>query len=184
MKQDHRVRITKMLLQESFVTLLREKPLSKITVREICDRAGINRATFYAHYHDLDALNKEIETELSDAIMNAVSSSVDAPSIESFCSEICRIIIKNWSWCETLFGENGDPDLPVRIINRIRAESIAAWKREFPEASDHQLDRLYTFAAHGSLAIISDWVRTGMHESPEEIAAFIGRVVPSCLAGL
>ena len=184
MKQDHRVRITKMLLQESFVSLLREKPMGKITVRELCDRADINRATFYAHYRDLDDLNAEIERELSSAIMNAVFSSPDKPTIEGFCGQICQIIADNRSWCEAIFGENGDPELPLRIIEGMRKEGIATWKRDNPHATDAQLENLYTFAASGSLAIVSKWVRSGMRESPQEIAAFIGTTIASCLESL
>lgn len=184
MKQDHRVRITKMLLTESFVDLLREKPIAKITVREICDRAGVNRATFYAHYRDIDDLKNEIEDALSDAITHSVLTSQESASIEAFCNEICRIIVENRSWCEAVFGENGDPELPVRIIERMRVEGIAAWKRRCPDASPSDLERLYTFASSGSLAVVSCWVQSGMRETPDEIAQFIGTTIKSCLEGL
>ena len=49
-KQDARVRYTKMMIRNSLLELLRTKPIAKITVTEICEMAGINRATFYAHY--------------------------------------------------------------------------------------------------------------------------------------
>ena len=48
-KQDARVRYTKMVVKESLMELLRVKPVAKVTVTEICERAGINRATFDAH---------------------------------------------------------------------------------------------------------------------------------------
>ena len=48
MKQDHRVRLTKLLLREAFLDLLVEKPVAKITVKELCEQANVNRATFYA----------------------------------------------------------------------------------------------------------------------------------------
>ena len=39
MKQDHRVRLTKMMLRDSFFDLMQEKPVGKITVKELCDKA-------------------------------------------------------------------------------------------------------------------------------------------------
>ena len=45
-KQDARVRYTKMMIRNSLLELLRTKPIAKITVTEICEMAGINRATF------------------------------------------------------------------------------------------------------------------------------------------
>ena len=49
-EQDNRVRVTKILIRHAFLQLLKEKPLQSITVRELCQNAGINRGTFYTHY--------------------------------------------------------------------------------------------------------------------------------------
>lgn len=51
-KEDRRVKFTKMFLKESLIDLLEEKSIFKITIKEICEKADINRATFYAHYSD------------------------------------------------------------------------------------------------------------------------------------
>ena len=45
-KQDARVRYTKMMVKSSLLELMQTKPVAKITVTEICEKAGINRATF------------------------------------------------------------------------------------------------------------------------------------------
>ena len=50
MKTDARVRYTVHMIQNIFLELLKEKPIAKITVKEICERAEINRSTFYKHY--------------------------------------------------------------------------------------------------------------------------------------
>ena len=65
MKTDARVKYTKMVLKKALLELMQHKPVNKITVKEICERAELNRATFYAHYSDcFDLLPL---TELSDA---------------------------------------------------------------------------------------------------------------------
>ena len=46
-KIDVRARYTRKIIKESFYTLLREKPVEKITVKELCEKAEINRSTFY-----------------------------------------------------------------------------------------------------------------------------------------
>lgn len=63
-KQDARVRYTKMVIRNSLLELLRIKPIAKITVTEICERADINRATFYAHYSDPSDLLHSLEAEV------------------------------------------------------------------------------------------------------------------------
>ncbi len=49
-KESQRVRLTRRLLKESLFELLKNKSISKISVSELCVKAGINRTTFYAHY--------------------------------------------------------------------------------------------------------------------------------------
>ena len=64
MGQDARVRYTKMMIQVNFVSLLKQKPLNKITVKEICEAAEINRATFYRYYLDVFDLMEQLEGEI------------------------------------------------------------------------------------------------------------------------
>ena len=51
-KQDRRVRRTQKLLKDSLVTLMQEKEFKNISVKDITDRADLNRGTFYLHYTD------------------------------------------------------------------------------------------------------------------------------------
>ena len=42
-RSDQRTRLTRMLIRQAFTSLLREKPVQSISVKELCERAGINR---------------------------------------------------------------------------------------------------------------------------------------------
>ena len=50
MVDNRRVKITKLMLQEALIDLLQEKALENISVRELVNKADINRSTFYSHY--------------------------------------------------------------------------------------------------------------------------------------
>ena len=41
------------------------RPIGKITVREICEEAGVHRSTFYAHYQDVYDLVEKVEQNMS-----------------------------------------------------------------------------------------------------------------------
>ncbi len=60
---------TKQAIAESFLQLLDEKPFSKITVKDIVERCGINRNTFYYHYQDIPALLEEILISRIDTLI-------------------------------------------------------------------------------------------------------------------
>lgn len=53
---DLRIQKTLREIRRAFLSLAAEKPLERITVKELCDRALINKATFYSHYDNLDLL--------------------------------------------------------------------------------------------------------------------------------
>ena len=58
---DRRVRRTRKQLRECLVTLLKQKKVQDITVRELTELAGISRGTFYFHYADIYALMDQLE---------------------------------------------------------------------------------------------------------------------------
>ena len=60
---------TRKAIREAFLQLLDERMLSEITVKDIVERCGINRNSFYYHYRDLPALIEEIVQEEADAVI-------------------------------------------------------------------------------------------------------------------
>ena len=71
-KTDARIRYTQRILKESLLALLKQKPINKITVKEVCELAELNRATFYAHYSDCFALLEQIENELLEEFQDSL----------------------------------------------------------------------------------------------------------------
>ena len=69
MDSDLRTKKTKKLLRESLESLLRDKSLDDITVKEICEHASINRVTFYDHYFNKEELHNEIISEIEHDII-------------------------------------------------------------------------------------------------------------------
>ena len=65
-KMDRRTRRTRLLLQETLLRLLADKPLNRITVTELTELADVNRVTFYAHYHDVYDMFDQLRTDLID----------------------------------------------------------------------------------------------------------------------
>ena len=62
---------TKHAIKASFMKLLNERPLNKISVRDIVEDCGINRNSFYYHFQDIPALLGEIMTEETDECFRA-----------------------------------------------------------------------------------------------------------------
>ena len=60
---------TKQAIKASFMKLLSQKPLNKISVRDIVEDCGINRNSFYYHFHDIPSRLGEIVTEQTDQLI-------------------------------------------------------------------------------------------------------------------
>ena len=68
---------TKKAIRNSFLTLLEEKPLKQISVRDIVENCGINRNTFYYHYQDIPQLLQSIIHEEAERLIT------DNPTLDS-----------------------------------------------------------------------------------------------------
>lgn len=62
---DLRVQRTKKLLKEQFKEMFLEMDYEKITIKELCERAMINRRTFYLHYNSIDDVLNEVLDEMA-----------------------------------------------------------------------------------------------------------------------
>lgn len=68
MKEDRRIRKSKNALKKALLLVMNKKPLSKISVSELCAFADLNRSTFYANYESCDALLTEIHKDFFSAM--------------------------------------------------------------------------------------------------------------------
>ena len=66
---DLRVKKTEKNIREAFLALRRQKPLEKLTVKELCQAAAIHKSTFYAHYEDLYTLSDALETQVVEQVV-------------------------------------------------------------------------------------------------------------------
>lgn len=61
--------VTATKMDEAFLRLLEKKDISYITVKEICETAGVNRSTFYLHYETISDLLSESVNYLNDQFL-------------------------------------------------------------------------------------------------------------------
>ena len=96
---DRRVRKTRRVLRQCLTTLLKEKKIQEITVREIAEMADINRGTFYLHYKDVYDLMEQIENELMAELEEVLNNWGDPDSLEAYSSFIvtgCIGVVQYW----------------------------------------------------------------------------------------
>ncbi|MPL94261.1 hypothetical protein SDC9_40411 [bioreactor metagenome] len=182
-KTDRRVLYTKMFLRESLLSLMKKKPIDRITPTELCRHAGIHRNTFYTYYSGTRSLLKSIEDELYEEVGRAVKQSLDGKAQRSVVAEINLSIYKNKDLCGVLFSDYGDKDFLKRIFDLIHDWVIEEWKKIGLE-NEEQLEALYAFYSGGSRALIQEWALTGLKPDAEALAAMISKLCHRGLGGL
>jgi AcrR family transcriptional regulator len=178
-KDDRRIRYTKRVIQESFVHLLSQKPIAKITVKEICEGADVNRSTFYAHYLDPYDLMKKVKGEVLEEIniwIGGLVSPVDSPGAYQVMKLVFEYVLANAELCKVLLGVHGDEELQEEIMMIAQQQVMREWPGK-QEAGAGLLDYLAQFGVYAGVAVVKKWLEKGLKEPPEEMAELVIRLI-------
>ena len=137
-KLDARKRYTQMMLKQSFLKLLQQKPVNRITVKEVCALAQLNRATFYAHYSDCFALKESIENELIGAFEKSLRY-VNSFDVTALIEAIYDMVDQNQEACRVLILDDPGAAVLMRMIALAKEDSIAYWRKGCPRPARQSL---------------------------------------------
>ena len=110
---DQREIKTKRAIKNAFLILRAQKPIEKITIRELAALAEISKATFYLHYQDIYDLSEQIGKEVLTNILNSISrpeNVLEKPDV--FTREITTGFFSQINLIQLLFS------VPRRIFSR------------------------------------------------------------------
>ncbi len=170
-KTDRRVKYTIMVIKQSFVKLLKAKPIAKITIKEICEEADINRATFYAHYQDQYDLLQQIENDIISDINQYLGSYNLRNAHEmplEMLDKILEYIKENSEIFDVLLNSSGDIKFQQEVTNIIGRQHFS-----LQGANEEEDEYVFLFFANGSIGIILKWLKDGMTKPVKEITELI-----------
>ncbi len=172
-KDNRRSQFTKTALRRAILTLMLEKPVDRITVKELCTAADINRGTFYAHYASPEQLLAQIENEFYLDLLTEVASFQQADDVERIFTKALYALRERREIASVLFGPNGDRQFLARVIRVAHDMCIVQWSGVSPNASRDVLEHLYSFIAYGVVKVLQEWLSDGTREEPEKLAAML-----------
>lgn len=163
--QERKVRpvtsLTKRAIRASFLKLLNERPLNKITVKDIVEDCGINRNSFYYHYTDIPALAEEIVKDEAARIVQ------EYPTVDSLeqCLEIAvEFALQNRTAVLHLYNsasheayEHSLMDICRSVVGSYFDTAFAG--KALPEADREVLVRFYQCECYGQIVL---WMSQGM----------------------
>lgn len=171
---DARVRYTRMVIENNFLELLQMKPVAKITVTELCERAQINRATFYKHYLDIPDLLEQLEERLFDQIRTVFR---ERPAdFEKLLLELMYQTQNEGMRFMVLGSENGDPMLMAKTFRICYESAYPIVAQNLPNVEETKQKLTFQFLSQGSGAILSCWIQDGMRQDPKEVVELITKL--------
>lgn len=174
--QDTRVQMTKRLLKDALLEILKRKPVTSVTVKELVDTAGINRGTFYLHYDTPMALLKDIENSFIQDNMEMFESFMAKGYDRSYLSLLFESVWKNQDVLRILLGPNGDPSFQNTLREAARARTVDEWNTEFPKYKREHLDFLFDFVFPGFTSLLLSWFENDRGIKPQEFTERMERL--------
>lgn len=171
-KEDRRVVFTKMILRQSMFEIIKEKPVDKITVTELCRKAGINRNTFYTHYSSPRDVLGEIQNEFTQQLLFVLGNNITG-SVHDIVCEIFNVISQNKELCKIFFSSHGDSEFVNNIILSCKGKVLDEWKKTGIRIPHEKSDMIFSFIVEGSLAVIKYWILNDIEMSYKEISELI-----------
>lgn len=183
MASDARVRYTKMVIVQNFIKLLRQKPINKITVKEICDLAEINRATFYKHYLDVYDLLEKIESQFLAELLSKLRSGENNTAKDMLSFIMISFKAEDDTY-KAICSDNGDPAFPSKIFEACHDISLSDSVLESKKLRPEQKEWAYRFVTNGCNGVLTQWIAGGMKEPVSDVADFAEVLINNALSNL
>ena len=181
-KDNQRVRRTKHLLASALTDMLSEMPIQDVSIVELCERAGINRTTFYYHYENQYDLLNDISGIFLDSVSQRLASG-EPDSMENIHARITmvltymeehlqlsRLLLNNMLGLGFIHRINSLPEIQ-ELLNVHRKNAADPERQKAAEI----------FAVSGSYQLLQLWINDDHRKSASEEASLLlemtGRVI-------
>jgi len=175
-KPDTRVQYTKHVLKEALLEIMKEKPVDRISVKELCEAAGLNRGTFYLHYASPRSLLSDVEADFTRSLMERFSSYWSSHRKMSFMQELFSAIDSERDMFRVLMSPNGDPQFTQQLTAMARENVLDEWAREFPAYERDDLGFVFNYVFSGAATLIGSWLSGEIAMEPAHLAQRLERL--------
>lgn len=177
--KDIRILRTERAIRDAFICLVGERGYAAVTVKDICERADVNRNTFYLHYRDKESLMKRllecVIAEQAKPVADVVSrfSAISEDMVEQTVRNLLAVMEREMPFYRILFTDDALCGY-VRYLHRTARSMILAGASRpvSPVALDYMIS--------GFIGVVTEWVA---HEdvSIDAVAPQLARMVTADL---
>lgn len=176
-----RYRINEQEIKAAFFEILKENPNGNVTVKSICEKTGMNRSTFYAHFGDVYEVAESTERELADEFTEMFSEKSDDASIPFSHRSFCVLIsfLKQHREFYSVKSERFFPN--YGNVSGLLERMTDRGKMQLRDVDSAEKRRCLAFFMSGLCGILRHWLDEGCKTDTDELADVIMKCVPDCL---
>ncbi|WP_313758391.1 TetR/AcrR family transcriptional regulator [Tissierella sp.] len=166
---------TRKIIREVFIKMLNERPLNKITVKDIASACEINRNTFYYYYTDIYALLAEI---FQAELQTVIDEYNDTLSWEESFIVATKFALENKRAIYHVYNSMQREEL-VNYIYNVSGNVMSRYVEKVSDGiSAYSGDRelIASFYQCALTEMVLRWIASGMKEDPDIIIRRIGKL--------
>jgi AcrR family transcriptional regulator len=173
--QDRRVKRTQKALARALISLTLEKGYEAITIRDITDQAEVGYATFFRHYHDKDALLKDVLDVVLDELTGLLTAPMSQANHETIGTLIFRYAQEHGEVILVLLSSRGSTTLARRMIE---AGTQSVFNQNAPLADSHVPPEIAAnHLVTSTISLIQWWVEHEMPYPPEQMGVIYQELI-------
>ena len=165
--------LTKRLISEALLGMLKTRNITKISIRELCQIAGINRTTFYNHYgSQYDVLNEIADTYIQSTSFAIINGLEAGKNIDECLTEVLQYIKDNLEFAKLVLNQDNYDLTSYITISLPQFDQMII--KHLPEALDLANKKaIASYVQYGSIRLIKEWILSDCLKSPAEKAKLI-----------
>jgi AcrR family transcriptional regulator len=167
---------TKQDLIDGFWTLYCEKRIDKITVKEITQKSGYNRSTFYEYFIDVYDVLEQIENSIIPNINELPPIAMPAGDLGMPLDMFMELYEQNNKYYSVLLGDNGDAAFASKLKNSIKPMLKDALKYHV-KVSETELDYILEYILSAMIGIMSYWFKQDKALSGKKLISLMTEIM-------
>lgn len=186
-KVDRRVERTRNAIINAFKEMIIEKEFKEITIKELAERANINRKTFYLHYESMEEILFDLSVEISDQIFEMLNEKgffkPDTYDVKILIETIAYFINSNYELTRKLVSANSYRFFSRNIKDIVKDSFIRKIKGKV-KISNYLMNIVGDYIASGFAKLLKDWFEDPGDLSTNDIAVLSSTLIYGGIKGL
>ncbi len=170
-KQPEITEATRNIFIEAFCELYRTRPIEKITVKELVEKAGYSRATFYNYFKDAYDLLEYVENEFITSLLNNITSNIEAQhSFDQFVHKFVMLVKSKETYINVFMNSANNSS----FIEKLKDEAVPLLLSSFHVPTDNLSARYaLEFYVSGLIPVIGTWLKNEQNIPIEELGKLV-----------